>query len=162
MGVDTVPGKPENGGMVARLSTWMMHVPVDVPAKGGLTVALAARPLGSNMTDNVPVPAGLPATLHAATSGNSAVTAFRATTGSKRSVGFGVFAPVAPFAKADAKSPAGPPAGGEPGNAPPVASGAGASLVAAGVLVGAASAGGVAVGGGCVGITVGIGGGAGF
>jgi hypothetical protein len=154
----TVPGKPENGGTVARFSTWMMHVPVDVPANGGLTVAFEARPFGSNVTDNVPVPAGLPATLQAATSGKSAATDRFAITGSKRSVAFGVLVPVAPFANSDAKSPAGAdvPAGGAAGASPV------ASLVVVAVLAGAASAVVVAVGAGAVGITVGMGGGAGF
>src|SRR5688572_23169100 len=112
----------------------MMHVPVDVPANGGLTVAFDARPVGSKVTDNEPVPAGLPATLQAATAGRRAVTDFLASEASKRSVALGVFALVTPLANIEAKSP-------DAGAAPPgmgAGAVAGASGAGSGVAAGAA------------------------
>ena len=80
----TVRGKPLNGGTLTRFIALLMHVPLDVPAKGGsLMVALATLPLGSNVTEIVTRPVGPPRSRHLAASRSAAASAVLAATGSK-------------------------------------------------------------------------------
>src|SRR6188768_903013 len=80
-----VPGRPLNGGTVARFMVAAMHAPLEVPANGGsLTTALAALPLGSKVTTTVAKPVGPPASLHFAVSKAALASARLAAFGSKR------------------------------------------------------------------------------
>src|SRR5262245_57235187 len=60
----TVTGPPENGGTDARLNAAAAQLPTGVPANGGPTTAVVARPLGANVTLTRPLPVGPPGLPH--------------------------------------------------------------------------------------------------
>jgi len=116
----TVPGRPLNGGTVARFIAEAMHAPLDVPANGAsLTIALDTLPLGSKVTTIVALPAGPPFSRQLAVPAAAAVRAAFAALASKRCVG--PFTPRfssarrAPLANSSAKPAFGVAVGTEPG-----------------------------------------------
>jgi hypothetical protein len=52
-GYEIVPGRPLKGGILASFSALMMHVPVEVPAKGAPTVTLDTEPFELNVIEVV-------------------------------------------------------------------------------------------------------------
>src|SRR6185369_12361939 len=99
-----VPGKPVNGGTVARFMVAAMQAPLDVPANGAsLTVALETLPLGSKVTITVAKPVGPPASLHLAVSKAVVASALLAAFRSKRWPPFLSSALRAPLANISAK-----------------------------------------------------------
>src|SRR4051794_36758688 len=136
----TVPGRPLNGGTVARFKAAAMQAPLEVPANGpSLTVALVTLPLGSNVTTTVTRPVGPPGSRHFAVSYEATANALLAAFGSKCWAG-----PVAPFFSSALRAPLAKssvkPAFGVAVSAPPGGSSADRPVAATcPVLVGAAA-----------------------
>src|SRR3954471_9008208 len=111
----TVPGRPLNGAIVARLSAAEMQAPVGVPANGAsVMVALETLPFGSNVTATVTLPVGPPLSLQACASLAACANGTLVAAASKRAVG-AIVAPLDSALRAPAANSSAKPA---PGVAP--------------------------------------------